>query len=473
MGNFIDHIGKFINSKVSRLTRLFSWSSSTSDQKDETPDQVRLSQHKRLGISVVVISLVFGIAILWTGSSSTPKPVKEIEAPIVKVENLATPLSNVAEGDVWTSRVERIVAGYDEKIKDLSNVTKLQDQKIVELQKIIEQNTVKAAQPQNVTAVNAHNLPTAPAVNQAPQPVVTRPAPTKIMGPQNYPGNSSTTNHMVEDNPPSDMAGKATPVRRRNKLIYLTTHNSSIDHSRKDPSQYLPAGTILKAVNLLGVVAGTGVNASQQNQQPMVLRLVDNGNLPGGLKSIVKDARVIASCYGDASAERVVCRLKTLSWRDPQGRNIEREIQGWISDSSGLANIGARLVDKSSQIAREAFGAGLLSAASNFFKFQAQESVFPASPFGQTRAMPTSDALMGAGAAGMGNAFDKLAAYSISKAESLSSVAIAPAGLLLDLTLMSGVDISSTPSEPQVISTNVTSHHHDSSTHEHSNGDMQ
>ncbi len=238
---------------------------------------------------------------------------------------------------------------------------------------------------------------------------------------------------------PAASGAKSTNKPKR-KLLHLSNANAS-DNSTKSPDTYLPAGTYFKVVTAMGVVVSTGTNSSS-DPQPILLRIVDNGNLPGGLKGKVKDAVLIGTCYGSASAERAICRLKTLSWRDKSNRNIEKPIEGWIASEDGVQGIRAKIIDRSSEIAREAFGAGLISAAANFFKMQSTSGQFPVSPFGQTNALSTGDALKGAVGGGVGSAMDKLAEFSIKRAESMSPVAYVASGRVLDAVLMRGVDLS-------------------------------
>ena len=273
------------------------------------------------------------------------------------------------------------------------------------------------------------------------------PSPSSSSGPQHFP----TVGNMAASSPGgaapalayrnlASMKGAAYAHKKKRKLLHLSNANIS-DNSRKSPETYLPAGTYFKVVTAMGVVVSTGTNSSS-DPQPILLRIVDNGNLPGGLKGKVKDAVLIGTCYGSASAERAICRLKTLSWRDKSNRNIEKPIEGWIASEDGVQGIRAKIIDRSSEIAREAFGAGLLSAASNFFKMQATSSVYPMTPFGQTNAMPKSDALKGAVGGGVGSALDRLAEFSIKRAESMSPVAYVASGRVLDAVLMRGVDLS-------------------------------
>ena len=63
-------------------------------------------------------------------------------------------------------------------------------------------------------------------------------------------------------------------------------------------------------------------------------------------------------------------------------------------------------------------------------------------PFGQTNALSKGDALKGAVGGGFGSALDRLADFSIKRAESMSPVAYVASGRVLDAVLMRGVDLS-------------------------------
>jgi conjugal transfer pilus assembly protein TraB len=254
---------------------------------------------------------------------------------------------------------------------------------------------------------------------------------------QNTPFKPGSKHHTVQDAP---YTAKKIGVPGKRKLLHLT-HAVVSGNAFKSPETYLPAGTYFKVVTAMGVVVSTGTNSSS-DPQPILLRIVDNGNLPGGLKGKVKNAVLIGTCYGSASAEWAICRLRTLSWRDPSGRNIEKPVEGWIASEDGVQGIRAKMVDRSSEVVREAFGAGLLSAASNFLKFEATSSVYPMAPFGQTNALSKSGALKGAIGTGAGSALDKLAEFSIKRAESMSPVAYVASGRILDAVLLRGVDLS-------------------------------
>ncbi|MGV8948510.1 MAG: TrbI/VirB10 family protein [Candidatus Paracaedibacter sp.] len=434
---------------------------------EESPDILRKKQILRLSMGASIALLVSAYALgIFDSTPVSQGPVqKKPEEPVSQnVADLSTPLSSVKDGDVWVSRIEKLVKGSQEEmekirsenlflekqintlVKSLGANPELQAKALQELQSLEASVTKERAMaPSSSHGLQSNQLKGHTGeVNSSVHPNSTSPS----SNPQHFPGagnltDSSSPNNLsitsYTKNASSGHTTKTTQKKKR-KLLHLSNANYS-DNSTKSPDTYLPAGTYFKVVTAMGVVVGTGTNSSA-DPQPILLRIVDNGNLPGGLKGKVKDAVLIGTCYGSASAERAICRLKTLSWRDKSNRNIEKPIEGWIASEDGVQGIRAKMIDRSSEIAREAFGAGLISAAANFFKMQSTSGQFPMSPFGQTNALSPGDAIKGAVGGGVGSAMDRLAAYSINKAEAMSAVAYVASGRILDAVLMRGVDLS-------------------------------
>lgn len=383
---------------------------------------------------------VFGAAYaldLFEGDGG-PQSTSKQQKPIQKtVSELSTPLSPLKDGDIWVSRIEKLVKTSQQELEKVRSENLLLEKKLSTLMSAFEKG--EGIVPKDSQAKEQSNP-------QAEEPAIKFTPP---QAPPPFPSVKEEKTDLKEMNQfsgPSHEGGSSLgslkrQARKKAKLLHLSNANT-LDNSTKSPDAYLPAGTYFKVVTAMGVVVSTGTNASA-DPQPILLRIVDNGNLPGGLKGKVKDAVLIGTCYGSASAERAICRLKTLSWRDKtNNRTIEKPVEGWISSEDGVQGIRAHIIDRSSEIAREAFGAGLLSAASNFLKFEATSSVFPMSPFGQTNAMSGKNALQGAVGTGAGSALDKLAEFSIKRAESMSPVAYVASGRVLDAVLMRGVDLT-------------------------------
>jgi conjugal transfer pilus assembly protein TraB len=439
---------------------------------DESPEILRKKQLLRLGIggsvTLMGVSWALGLFDFTTPppqSSSKKEPEKPIEQ---RVAELSTPLSGVKDGDIWVSRIEKLVKASQEELDKIKDENLFLEKKMNTLMKALDGNpdakskaiqelqaleaAAKKGKAMDVAPIHGHSpdLPQTSTLNpsQGESPSSSA-SPTSFSVPQHFPsvGGVDIASHGSIPPATSYASGsvhaglaRGASQKKKRKLLHLSSANVS-DNSNKPPETYLPAGTYFKVVTAMGVVVSTGTNSSS-DPQPILLRIVDNGNLPGGLKGKVKDAVLIGTCYGSASAERAICRLKTLSWRDKSNRNIEKPIEGWIASEDGVQGIRAKIIDRSSEIAREAFGAGLLAAASNFFKMQSTSGVFPVSPFGQTNALSNKDALKGAIGGGVGSAMDKLAEFSIKRAESMSPVAYVASGRVLDAVLMRGVDLS-------------------------------
>lgn len=436
---------------------------------EESPDILRKKQIIRLSIGGGIAFLVSAYAFGLFESDPLPQgPVqKKPQEPVAQnVADLSTPLSSVKDGDVWVSRIEKLVKGSQEEMEKIRSENLFLEKQINTLVKSLGANpeaqskalqelqSLKAStKKEGAMASSVTHGPTKDNVNKQGDTVQGSQSnqaldPATSSGPQHFPKLGGLTDPSSSNNlsitsyakNTSSGHGAKNPQKKKRKLLHLSNANYS-DNSTKSPDTYLPAGTYFKVVTAMGVVVGTGTNSSS-DPQPILLRIVDNGNLPGGLKGKVKDAVLIGTCYGSASAERAICRLKTLSWRDKNNRNIEKPIEGWIASEDGVQGIRAKIIDRSSEIAREAFGAGLISAAANFFKMQSTSGQFPVSPFGQTNALSTGDALKGAVGGGVGSAMDKLAEFSIKRAESMSPVAYVASGRVLDAVLMRGVDLS-------------------------------
>ncbi|MBM3632389.1 MAG: hypothetical protein FJX03_01590 [Alphaproteobacteria bacterium] len=364
----------------------------------------------------ITVFLFAGLYLSFSGdnnasSSKSGNPVEKV------MSALATPLSPVDERETWVNRVEKKAESLRKETHQVHQQNEMLEKRIDVLEALFK------AQP-------SHEAPIAETTNQTiEQPQTSHKAqPEFITSPLSI-----------------EAANNPLPKSRGPKIVHITGHRLA-GSSLKSSDLYLPGGTYCKAVVDMGVAASTATN-SQGNPEPIKLRLVDDGNLPGGLKGQVRDAVLIGACYGDISSERARCRLESLTWKDKNGTQIEKSIEGWVVGEDGLAGIRGQVVDRSGAVAREAFGAAMLSAAANFLKFEATSGTYASSPFGtpfgQTNALSKEDALKGAAASGAGNALDKLAEFSIKRAEQMQPVIMVASGRVVDVLLKSGVSLTS------------------------------
>ena len=136
-----------------------------------------------------------------------------------------------------------------------------------------------------------------------------------------------------------------------------------------------------------------------------------------------------------------MCRLETMSWVEEDGVAVEKKIRGWVIGEDGRPGLRGEVVDRSGEAVRDTLIAGMLSGLSGFLKQEATSGVYPVSPFGQTNALRGKQALQGAAGTGASNAMDKLAEFSIKRAEQMQPVILIASGRVVDVVFQDGVDI--------------------------------
>lgn len=211
---------------------------------------------------------------------------------------------------------------------------------------------------------------------------------------------------------------------------------------KKNIKEYVPAGTLAKAVIVQGVVVGTG-NNTQSNPEPIVLRLTDVGLFSKGKHTDqIKEAMIIGSCEGNLASERAKCRLHTLSLENDKGELIERQVKGWVSGEDGRNGIKGFVVDKSSDMLRLAMLNGVLGGMSSFLQNQSTKGIFPISPIsGQQNALTGMEQLKGGVASGAGNAFSKMADFVMNRFDSMSPQIVITSNREVAVVFKEGFDL--------------------------------
>lgn len=413
------------------------------------PDSIRIKQVSILAMIAAGV-IVSGVYLLSskadenneTETTNNEKPTEKV------VSEMGTPLTPVGVQEIWSSRMEKKAKLAQEESAQLREENKFLGNRLDVVESLIKlqghnlrgvaQNKDEPGQNGLIPVDGTNNNQQEP---ESTSPPFNSPTPRSSSQPNRYPLPGSDMYAQSGDVDRDFASGHSQPKRKQGPKIARLNGGKFSGVSYKNASMYLPAGSYSKAVLTSGVAASTST-VSQGNPQPVVLRLVDNGNLPRGFKSRIKDAVLTGGCYGDISSERVICRLETMAWVEGDGTTVEKKVEGWVIGEDGRAGLRGQVVDRSGEVVRESFGAGILSAISNFIKFEATSSVYPVSPYGVTNALSGKDVLQGAAASGAGNAFDKLAEFSIRRAEQMQPVIMIASGRVVDVVFKSGVDLS-------------------------------
>jgi conjugal transfer pilus assembly protein TraB len=376
---------------------------------------------------------IFFIAVVGVGINIfTSRPSKSIETdkPQVykeNVKNLTKSLSGIDDKAIW---VDRLQTENEQKAREIEEV-KAQNKLLEKKFDVLEELFTKTVE---------HNEKQTQQIGLNEDARIAQEHEEKLYAAANR----------------STLEVEPIPSKKGNKIVRISFGSSS--QSYKNATNYLPSGSYAKAVLLTGAASLTGTNAST-NPKPLTLRLIDDGHLPRGFTSRVRDAHVIAACYGEISSERLICRLQTMSWVEKDGTTIERKIEGYVSGEDGREGIRGKVVDRSGEVTRQAMYAGVLSAMASFFQAESSKSVFPVSPFGQTNAMSTNQLITGAAANGASNAFEKLADYTIRRAEQMQPVILISPGRVIDIVFQTGVDVSPVSNPELSIERHTTSSH--------------
>lgn len=389
-------------------------------------DSGSLVRKKQVTIIVLGITVLCGaIFFLQAGV----KKVTRVEKKVQKAKKTVVG-DFVDDRDIWAARLEGQVLKMAEVAQNFKQQNELQEKRLKTLEEALISQEKGKEKPEPTVKENSLGK----TVRSAGFNTSGFQAPVKkesgALG-NTFPVGGST-------------AQSGQPVRPLKKILHFSVASQDNFHHASD---YVVSGTSAKAVLTSGVVVSTAV-ATQGNPQPIMMRLADHGNLPRGWKSRLKDALLIGSCYGDISSERAMCRIHSLSFVESNGRTVEKQVEGWIFGEDGSPGLRGKVVDKAGKVVREAFMAGMLSGMSSFFKSSAQSSVFPVSPFGQTNALKTDDVLKSGAAQGTSNALEKLADFSIKRAEAMSPVLVVNPGRVVDVVFKKGFDLKALTTSP-------------------------
>ncbi|WP_371220711.1 TraB/VirB10 family protein [Orientia tsutsugamushi] len=259
---------------------------------------------------------------------------------------------------------------------------------------------------------------------------------------------SSDLNHNIL-NSPHDNKTEQAPVVVVKSFVNLRRAGSE---PKKNVENYVTSGSSARAVLLIEVVVGTGINSSS-SPEPIVLQLLDTAILYDEYKTDqIKKAILIGSCNGEMSSERAKCRIETLSVVNNQGDIIEKKVEGWLIGEDGRSGIKGIVVDKSSNIASMAALNGVFSSIAKFLQSKAiKPDMLPTLNLvagGQQQEFQIGDALQSGAYAGASNAFDKLADFAIKRADSMSPVVLIASGRVIDVVFKEGFDLCEHKKKP-------------------------
>jgi conjugal transfer pilus assembly protein TraB len=233
-----------------------------------------------------------------------------------------------------------------------------------------------------------------------------------------------------------DIHKPAEPVTKTAPEKHLKSWEGAEKKEGKHVSFEIPAGTVVKAVLVSGADCSVAVQ-KPTGPNMVLLRPLDNGNLPRNVRVPLKGSIIIGNAIGDISSERVYIRAERMSLIERGGSFAETELSAYVSGEDGREGMRGIVVDRSGQIvARAAFAAflqGVGSGAEAALNTKAFENLADKHPH--------VEGLRYGPIQGSTAALNKMTDYYIKRAEQLQPAIQIAAGRVVDIVFTKTVKI--------------------------------
>lgn len=218
----------------------------------------------------------------------------------------------------------------------------------------------------------------------------------------------------------------------------LAKGEKDIKKKKNNISHFIPSGSFAKVVLISGIDAPTG-GMAQKNPMPVLMKILDNGQLPNYFKSKIKDCHATGAASGDISSERACIRLEKLSCVLNEGSVIETPIQGFVTGEDGKNCFRGNLVSKQGALIARSALAGIFSGIGHAVAQQYQQ--ISTTPFGNVQTLDPKRVGEEGLATGTSNAMEKIAEFYLARASETYPIIEVDANRRGEIVLTNGVDL--------------------------------
>jgi conjugal transfer pilus assembly protein TraB len=202
---------------------------------------------------------------------------------------------------------------------------------------------------------------------------------------------------------------------------------------------FLSPGSFAQVTLLHGLDAATS-QASRSNPQPVLLNVQRNAVLPNYAKYQLKSCFVLASGYGDLSAERAYFRLAQLSCVDKRNSLVlSSPVQGYLVDSDGKLGLRGKVVDRQGAKLAKATLASFAQGLTNVLGVS--QGSISSGLLGTTTTLGGADMLKSAGLQGASGATKSLADFFMKEAENIFPIVTVDIGRTGTIVFTEGVSL--------------------------------
>jgi len=386
------------------------------DLPDET--DVRKRQFILIGLLIIVIGVVLAYALLTNPATQINRPTHQAPATI----DYSTPGGSNDPIKNWVLQNENQMKAFNEqreKERAEYDAERLESQMQYK-QLLAEIKRLKEGASDEITPETETGFPTIPLPPRSTLPTV--PATQTVDG--------GTTKNLV-DTMMMTPAATAKIVR-----INFTKKNKTKKPHIRDT---IPAGSFGQAVLLSGLDAPTG-GMAERNPHPVLLELIDNGNLPNKYRHKVKQCRVVGSGFGNISDERAYIRLERLTCVLRNGDIVSEVATGVVTGEDGKNGLRGHLVTKQGALIANAFWAGALSgmgeAIASSYTAVATTAAGTVSTLDPSRVTETGLA------SGVSNSMEKIADWYFKRAEETYPIIEISAGRIVNIFLTEDLSLN-------------------------------
>ncbi len=202
----------------------------------------------------------------------------------------------------------------------------------------------------------------------------------------------------------------------------------------RTPENYVWAGTIVEGYMESGATGDAGINGSK-NQGTALIRLSSHGIMPNDKPSHLDGCKVIASYYGDLSAETIVMRPEVISCATRR-INLEQKVFGAVYDLDAMQDVRGTAILKTKPLLTYTAAAGaLVGIGTGLQNWGSAQSI---NSNGSIMTFSPSNMVRTAGGAAMATPATKLADYIMKIAEIYHPLVVARAGRRITVLFTKG-----------------------------------
>ncbi|QFT13608.1 TrbI/VirB10 family protein [Vibrio sp. THAF190c] len=355
---------------------------------------------------------------------------KDNQSALVQQQQLIAKLRQEMRG--LTDSMERLEKDTDERIaraKD-ETATLVENKVRRETQDKIENLTAKVEQLQSnkpPTQIDKSQEGRGNALHWQGEP--------EILGQAKLPPRPIPTSH---DNPNIDTMSYSDSQERSftpsqfDSTDFVWTQD--IASMKRTTDNYVPTGTFVTAIVTGGADANAGV-LGQGDTTPVVLQTINEGILPNGKKSKLKDCTVTGATYGEISSSRGIVRTNRMSCILDNDEVLDVAVKGTVFNF-GRNGIRGTTILKNGQVVQMAGLSGILTGLGEAGKGLSETT--STSALGSTSSVSGEDIglnLLGNATASVGA---KLADYYIGLAEMYHPIVEINPGAIVNIVFLEG-----------------------------------